>query len=291
MKNVLTLIFALALCICLVACGSQNDPSQTGSNGAKDVLQSTEYSVDAAVERVIGLIDALGEVTLSSGKTIGNAEDAYAALSEAQKGAVVNYETLTEARAYYDRIFNVYSLIEQIGTVTKDSEAAIVAAETAYQALAIEERIAIVNAATLTAARTAFNEIPTVETLTVENVKDYFTLESTYSTSKKDFGGRYGTKITGTVAARQSVTLESLENVSITVRVNCLVGRPKDSSWNAEEEYKPESFDVTISISATNGSGSASYSTDGHYVSPYWYPSVKVESVEIISVTGTVTKK
>ena len=272
MKKALSLILVLVLCLSLCACGGG---AQAGSD-------------NAAVEKVIDMIDAL-EVSLTSKKAIESAEAAYAQLTDAQKSAVTNYQSLVDARASYDRILNVFALIEAIGTVNENSEPAIIAAEKAYNELSIEERIAITNASVLTAARTAFDAIPTEVTLTIENVMDYFTFENTYSTSREKLYGSYGVKIIGSVLAKQSATLAGMENVTFTVRVTYTVGRPVDGSLDAEEEYQTYYYDVEISVSATSGNGSASYSTDGHLVSPYWYPSVELASVEVIAVTGTVT--
>ena len=272
MKKVLSLILALVLSLSLCACGGD---AQTGSG-------------KGAADEVIGMINAL-EVSLTSKKSIEAAETAYAALTDAQKAAVTNYQDLVDARASYDRILNVFTLIEAIGTVNENSEAAIVAAETAYNELSIEERIAVTNASVLTAARTAFDAIPTEVTLTVENVKDYFTFENSFSTSKDKQYGYYGVKITGNVVAKQSATLAGMENVTFTVRVTYKVGRQVDSSLNSAEEYKNYDYDVNISVSATSGSGAASYSTDGRLTSPNWYPSVELASVEVLAVTGTIT--
>ncbi len=274
MKKFFALAFAVVLCLALCACGNGGAGNASGNSAAKDVIE---------------MINAL-EVSLTSGKSITAAENAYAALTDEQKSAVTNYQSLVDARASYDRILNVYSLIEEIGVVTKDSEAAIVAAETAYKALPLEERIAIINASTLTAARATFDAIPKEVTLTVENVSDYFTIENTSTTEKKELYGSYGRKIIGSVVAKQSATLAGMQNVTITVRITCSVGFPVDGTLNAANEYKTYTYEATIVVSATSGSGSASYKTDGHYVSKYWYPSIDVASVEVIGVTGVVTK-
>ena len=284
MKKALSLILAFVMCLSLCACGEDGGSSnQSGTNQGAESKPDT-----AAVGKVINMIDEL-EVSLTSGKAISAAEKAYADLTAEQKNSVTNYQSLVDAKASYERILNVFTLIEAIGTVNKDSEPAIVAAEEAYKALSIEERTTITNASVLTAARATFDSIPIEVTLTVENIKDYFTIEHSSTTSKKDIAGRYGRAISGNVVAKQCVTLAGIENVTITVRVTCSVGFPVDGSLNSENEYKTYEYDVVISISAINGSGSASYKTDGHYVSKYWYPSIDVASVEVISVTGAVT--
>lgn len=272
MKKAFSLLLVLVLCLSLCACGA----NQSGSKS------------DTAADKVVDMIDAL-EVSLTSGKSISAAEKAYAGLTAEQKSAVTNYQSLMDARSSYDRILNVFALIEAIGNVNENSESAIVAAENAYKALSIEERIAITNASTLTAARAAFDALPTEVILTVENVGEYFNIENNSSTNREKVFGNYGIKIIGTVVAKQKVTLEAMENVTIAVRVTYSVGRPVDGSLDAKEEYTTYVYDVNISVSATNGTGSASYSTDGYYVSDFWYPSAEVTAVEVISVTGTVT--
>lgn len=66
-------------------------------------------------QKVIDLIDAIGEVTLSSGSDISRAEYAYNALTNEQKAYVTNYKKLVAAREKYDRL--VY---EQREEETKD---------------------------------------------------------------------------------------------------------------------------------------------------------------------------
>ena len=272
MKKALSLILALVMCLSLCACGGEG-------------VSSIE---DTAVNEVIQMIDAL-EIALTSGKSITAAENAYAALTEDQKSAVTNYRILVDARASYDRILNVFTLIEAIGSVSKSSEAAIVAAEKAFGELSIEERIAITNANTLTAARSAYDAIPTEVILTVENVKDYFSLEHSSTTSKKDIYGYYGRAIAGSVVAKQTADLVGMDNVTISVCVTCSVGRPVDGSLNAANTYETCEYNMTITVAASSGTGSASYKTDGHLTSEYWYPTIEVTSVEVTAVTGTVT--
>ena len=53
---------------------------------------------------VTGLIESIGTVTLESEEAIQTAEKAYEALSEKEKLAVTNYDTLKEARTKYDAL-------------------------------------------------------------------------------------------------------------------------------------------------------------------------------------------
>ncbi len=57
------------------------------------------------VERVISLIDGLGEITLESGEAIANAEEAYNQLDDELKKLVTNYQVLVDARAEYDELY------------------------------------------------------------------------------------------------------------------------------------------------------------------------------------------
>ena len=63
--------------------------------------------VEAAVKTVIDLIKAIGTVTRDSKDAIEAAEAAYAALTEEQKDAVRNYQTLLDARAAYDELLSL----------------------------------------------------------------------------------------------------------------------------------------------------------------------------------------
>lgn len=120
----------------------------------------------AAAEPVIAQINAIGKVTLESKRLIEAAEAAYAALTESQQALVTNYETLTAARAAYDALVQaeadnqaaaqaVMDQIAAIGAVTLDSEAAIQAARTAYDALTAVQKALVTNLTVLTNAESA----------------------------------------------------------------------------------------------------------------------------------------
>lgn len=79
-------------------------------------------------------------------------------------------ETLYAQWVLASNIQNVINLIDAIGTVTLDSEEAIVAARSAYDALTNGEKTAVSNYATLTAAEARLDEIKT-NIATGDNVK------------------------------------------------------------------------------------------------------------------------
>ncbi len=128
------------------------------------------YLAKHAVEEVIAKIDAIGEVALTDEckALIDAADAAFNALTDAQKEEVTNKQTLDDAKAKYADLAAVKAvedLIDAIGEVTKDSGAAITAAENAYNALT-EGQKAMVNAdkaAALAKAREDFDKLNAVK--------------------------------------------------------------------------------------------------------------------------------
>ena len=105
-----------------------------------------------AADAVEKLIDAIGTVTLDSEEAIKAARDAYDALTEEQKELVGNYQTLLDAEAKLAQLQAadaVEKLIDDIGTVTLDSEGAIKAARDAYDALTDAQKELVGNYQTL----------------------------------------------------------------------------------------------------------------------------------------------
>ena len=83
----------------------------------KDYDETVAWDNNDKADKVEKLIAAIGEVTYNSGDAIVAAEEAYAALTEAQQKLVDNYDVLVAARAEYDRtypIMNVENLIANI---------------------------------------------------------------------------------------------------------------------------------------------------------------------------------
>lgn len=91
------------------------------------------------INKVEDAIAQIGEVTMESSGAIKNAELAYDELSEEQQAEVENHETLTEARAEYDRLDKLVQdakdAIADIGKVTLNSGSKIQKARKAYDAL------------------------------------------------------------------------------------------------------------------------------------------------------------
>ena len=91
-------------------------------------------------------------VTAESEAAVTAAEEAFRALGEKERSQVENYQALEEARKSLD-IEKTKKLIDSIGEVTVDSEAAVTAAEDAFAQLSDEQRSAVENAQKLTEAR------------------------------------------------------------------------------------------------------------------------------------------
>lgn len=87
----------------LPALFSMEDPYKT----AKKTLETAEETfanLKSPDEKVVILINAIGEVTADSGNDILAARRAYDALTDAEKALVTNYETLTKAETDYTTI-------------------------------------------------------------------------------------------------------------------------------------------------------------------------------------------
>lgn len=90
------------------------------------------------IDNAFDLIEAIGEVKYpDSEKAIADAKEAYDALTDEQKEFVTNYNTLMDARTFYDQIDTTFKRINAIGEVKyPDSEKAIADARSSYNNLA-----------------------------------------------------------------------------------------------------------------------------------------------------------
>ena len=123
------------------------------------------------MDDVIGLIDAIGDVTLDSEADIKAAEDAFNALSPELQAKVTNADKLAEAKAKLAQlkkeaadkaaVDDVIEKIDAIGKVRldKDSKAKIDAARAAYDALPDELKELVTNYETLTKAERRYKQL------------------------------------------------------------------------------------------------------------------------------------
>ena len=230
-------------CICSVIAGSdgtlyyKNDSSNVFALGmsqaAKDQL---------AADAVIGLISAIGAVTLESETVIGSARTAYDALTDAQKALVTNYDVLTAAEARLAALKAdksaadaVIELIDAISTVTLSSGPAIEAARTAYDTLTDAQKALVTNYDVLTAAEARLEEL-------------------------KDENTAVPVEVYVTVSNAGSVVLAQ-ENIVVTDRNDNGFFDVDDALWAAHEAAYPGG--------AAEGYGSANGSY-GLYITTLW---------------------
>lgn len=108
-------------------------------------------------------IDGIGQVTCSqdSARAIEKAESLCAQLEKEDLEKLENYEVLLEARAEYNRL-ETENAIFLIGTVTLESEEAIIHAEQLYAALTAQEKTRVENYDNLTSARQEYDRLTQV---------------------------------------------------------------------------------------------------------------------------------
>ena len=161
MKKILSFLLVLTLVLSLSACGK--------SEAAKTVDDQ---------------IAAIGDVTLDSEASIAAAEEAVAALPEADKKQLGNLGALEEARSTYESLVldaaatQIEDAISAIGTVTLDSGEAISAAAAAYDGAAAEVQALVENAAALDEARTALAALQVTQVTEMIDAIGTVTLDS-----------------------------------------------------------------------------------------------------------------
>lgn len=134
------------------------------SNAA--VLTDAETAFfNAQVKHVEDTISLIGDVDENSDFAISKAEKIYEMYDEKVRAAVSNYTTLTTARETLTKLRadKVTTLIDAIGTVTLKSENAINAAQTAFNALSSQEKLAVTNRSKLTDASSTFTRLQAEE--------------------------------------------------------------------------------------------------------------------------------
>ena len=131
---------------------------------AEEALEELQIAAHDAAEAayVDELIDAIGEVTLESEDAIAAAREAYDELTEAQQALVTKLQTLIDAEEALEGLkiaaanaaaaADVDALIDEIGTVTLNSETAIAQARAAYNELTDAQKALVSKLDTLIAA-------------------------------------------------------------------------------------------------------------------------------------------
>ncbi|MCI9532133.1 MAG: carbohydrate-binding protein [Lachnospiraceae bacterium] len=122
-------------------------------------------------EEVMEKIEAIGEVTLASRQAVAEARKLYEGLTNLEKAQVTNRKKLEEAERILAEledeltaVDDVISKIGEIGIVTLESEAVILEARAAFDALTEEQQAAVTNAAVLVSAETTLQQLKTDKT-------------------------------------------------------------------------------------------------------------------------------
>lgn len=138
MKRFLSLFIPLMLILLLCSCGKSE-----------------------AAQNVDDMISALGVVDENSKTVIEEAEAAYNALSDRDKGALENYAQLEEARSTFDRLMadKAIGAISQIGFVDEDSWNDIQIARKIYDGLSDSEKQLVSNYSNLVSAEEQYLNI------------------------------------------------------------------------------------------------------------------------------------
>ena len=142
---------------------SENDKKRVSNykkltDAESEFAQLQKEADKAAAKKVGKMIDALDSNSATFEDDVKAAKKAYDALTADQKKLVGNYQKLADAlkklASEEDKkaAEAVEKLIDAIGTVTKDSEAAIKAAREAYDKLTDEQKALVSNLAVLEAA-------------------------------------------------------------------------------------------------------------------------------------------
>lgn len=138
----------------------------------KDVEDKRNQIRSEEIQKVVSLIDAIGEVTLDSKMKIDEAEEAFEKLDENQKSKVTNYKLILEAKTRFDELNVDYTvdLINHIGKVAleNDSEGNITRAEQAYNGLSSESKNKISNYNILLSKRREYNKLEKYKNLLTE---------------------------------------------------------------------------------------------------------------------------
>ncbi len=177
MKRVFSLLLVFVICLSLCACGKSE-----------------------AVINFESSVEQIGMVSIDSEDKISAAEEAYKVLTDKEKESVAEgHAILTEKRDAFEeekKIASVVALIEAIGDVTLNSEAAINDAEKHFNKLTEDQKEKVTNADKLSAAKDKYNsllcencisKINAIGTVTLYNQQAIVEAEACYNKLSADY--------------------------------------------------------------------------------------------------------
>lgn len=209
------------------------------------------YTRDA-VEECMSFIDDISTVTLNSLAKIEKAEKAYNALSSIEKSSVRNYSTLVDARAIYNTMY----LINEIGTITLDSEGAIKKAEEKYNSLTSVQKSKVTNYSTLTDARAIYDVMASINKIGTVNLNSKTLIElceesyEALSEEQKKYVSNYSTL----VEARKTyevlyveTLIDNIGTVSETSESAILIAEAAYNNLSSELKAKVKNYSTLVS--------------------------------------------
>jgi hypothetical protein len=184
-----------------------------------------------------------------------------------------------------EEVKNVESLISAIGSVSENSEAAILEAENAYNALTQDDKNKVSNYNTLLDARKTYDAIPKKIELTVDNFRDYFHISCSYG--EKETYTALGISFANVDAIFDvyQTSFGSPNNVKVTLQVEAPRGWGLNSTDPAysSSENDGKVFYITINM-PVSGEYSETHRLGKDIVSSGALANC---TIKIISVSGT----
>ena len=175
----------------IAAKNAYNDLSAEGKSKVSNYNALIDAEKTYAIKKVETLISSIGADDRISEESIVAAENAYNDLSAEDRSKVRNYNVLIDAKQVLSKarqdeaVKNVETLISAIGTIDKNSEERIIAAENAYNALPSEDKNKVNNYGNLVYSRKAYENLLKEIPLTIYNIEDYLTLEIEYGNQRR----------------------------------------------------------------------------------------------------------
>ena len=184
-----------------------------------------------------------------------------------------------------EEVTNVESLISAIGSVSENSENAIVAAENAYNALTPDDKNKVSNYNTLLDARKTYDAIPKEIELTKDNIGEYIAISGEYKNGEYHHSFFYYISSADLDFKAYSTVAGTFSNVEITVLADLSKEKGVLGEWHMADSEDDTKVQFTFKMPA-NGDYSNSFSIECDGQSLALSGTAKLE---IVSVSGTFT--
>lgn len=209
---------------------------------------------------VMDKINGIGTVTLESDEKISLAEEEYNKLNEKERNQITNHDTLVEARSRY-KVLCVIKCIEDIGSVSLESEEKIALAEKSYGELSESERGQVSNYDVLLKADGKFKALVVVDsinklgTITLDSKKKIDEIEKAYaqlSQEEKELVSNYDKLIAAKGEYKQCKirhVIELIEGIgTVTVESKDKIAQAKKEyeALEADEKEQITNYDVLV---------------------------------------------